>query len=177
MTTSPFFYIIIVGLIAVTYLGISEVYASQYPVIDAVRAYHDEKNRIAQLEYADGLPVPKQYPSLFITLPETIVCDNWIPVHGNVPEKGMLMWTIISGDYLQFVNVSHSPQLYLLNYFYLPCEGVGADAQINVTFMYLDLPNREPYDEVEKMSRVNGLTIERNYLFVQESFKITHDST
>jgi len=175
MTTSFFYLIIIIGLIAVTYLGISETYASQYPVIDPVRAYYDEKNRIAQLEYADGIPIPKQYPSLFITLPDKIVCDNWIPVHGNVPEKGMLFWTIVSNGWVSFANLSHDPQKSLINYFYLPCEETGENGQINVTFMYLDLPNREPYDEVEKASRVSGLTIDRYYLSVQESFKITHD--
>ncbi len=94
-------------------------------------AWYDDR----QQQYGVYGPAePVYYAGLTIAPLGTVQCDNWVPVKGIVPNNGILYFTIISGDYIGFHNVSHTGTSYLINYFWLPCT--GNDGMLYVTFMY-----------------------------------------
>jgi len=139
---------------------------SEVPIYkDPIREYYDLKH----LENMKRLPYqePVYYSAFFIEPIVKAKCNSWIPVYGIVPDKGLLVFSIISGDYVGFANVSHLTSYYLLNYFYLPCTGMD-HAQLNVTYIWNDNKDQEIYPN----TKVKDLGIDRHFIHASQSFKI-----
>lgn len=114
-------------------------------------------------------PRSSEFPAFYIELPDKIQCNNWIPVFGQVPEFGILTWTVISGEYLSFANLSN-PAFGLINYFYLECSSLLQDeGQLNVTFIYNDPKDKE----IAPNTKVKDLGIDRNFLYITKTFQIS----
>jgi len=102
-----------------------------YQYVNHKQVWYDERQQHAIY----GPPEPVYYPSFYFEPLGTVQCDNWIRVEGIVPTNGILYFTIMSGDYIGFHNVSHSKTGYLVNYFWLPCTD-AEDGALLATFMY-----------------------------------------
>lgn len=129
---------------------------------DPVREYYDMKQT-----HSIHPTEPVYYSGFEIDPIPTVECDSWIPVYGIVPDEGLLFFTIISGDYMGFANVSHNSNYYLMNYFYLPCTG-ASQAQLNITYIWNDNDDKEFYPN----TKVKDMGIDRHFLQISETFKI-----
>ena len=130
-----------------------------------IKEYYD--NRMAQ--YGTLLPLePVIYSSFYIEPIKSVQCDSWTPVYGLVPESGLLVFTVFSGDFIGYSNVSHMEQFWLINYFYLPCEGVEDFGQINITYIWNDNTDKE----FAPNTKVRDMGIDRHYLQLTQIFEI-----
>jgi len=129
---------------------------------DPVREYYDARN--ANSIYPSE---PVYYYGFEIDPIGVAECDSWVPVYGIVPDEGILFFTVISGNYTGFANVSHHDSYYLMNYFYLPCTGAD-QAQLNITYMWNDNDDQEFYPN----TKVKGLSIDRHFIQISQTFKI-----
>ena len=140
-----------------------EISKTPYPYVDPIREYYDNLQT-----YTLTAPEPVYYESFFIEPIGTVQCDSWTPVYGIIPESGLLVFTVISGDFIGYSNVSHMEQYYLQNYFYLPCDGVDDFGQIYITYIWNDKTD----SEFAPNTKVKNLTIDRGYLQIIHDFEI-----
>lgn len=131
------------------------------PYGDPVREYYASK----QLQQS---PPAVYYDSFYIKPIVTVQCDSWIPVYGMIPERGLLIFTVFSGDFIGYSNVSHSEKYYLINYFYLPCEGTDEFGQINVTYIWNDSTDHE----ISPNTKAKDMSIDRHFLQLSQTFQI-----
>lgn len=134
-----------------------------YPYVDPVLEYYDSR-----LHYSHSASEPVYYLSFFIAPLGTVQCDVWNPVYGIIPELGLLTFTVTSGDYIGYANVSHMEAFYLLNYFYLPCENIDQDGELYVTYTYNDNSDKEIYPN----TKVTDMGFDRSYLQITVPFKV-----
>jgi len=160
------FIFMIAGL---SYMGASLAHASQLEIwsdygepsktpiyVDHVRAWYDAKQ-----QHATGPPEPVYFSGFYVVIPKQVQCNSWVPVNGIIPKDGLLTFTVISGDYIGFSNVSHMSNSFLINYFWLPCNGADKGA-IYVTFIYSDYSN----------TIVKNLIIDKAYLQIEKQFEV-----
>ena len=136
---------------------------SETPIYkDPVREYYDSRQSHSLIP---SLPV--YYDGFMVDPINSAECNSWVPVYGIVPDEGILLFTIISGDYTALANVSHISSYYLLNYFYLPCTGTD-QAQLNVTYIWNDNDDQEYYPN----TKVKDMGIDRHFIQLSQTFKI-----
>lgn len=164
------FCIILVILVAVSSMIYITAYAepgekskTPYPYVDPIIEYYDNLQT-----YTLTAQEPVYYLSFFIAPLGTVQCDTWNPVYGIIPELGLLTFTITSGDYIGYANVSHMDSFYLLNYFYLPCENIDQDGELYVTYTYNDNTDMEIYPN----TKVINMGFDRSYLQITVPFKV-----
>lgn len=164
------FFIILIILVAVSSMIYIIAYAepgekskNPYPYTDPVREYYASRQH-----YSHSAPEPVYYPSFFIAPLGTVQCDTWNPVYGIIPQLGLLTFTVTSGDYIGYANVSHMESFYLLNYFYLPCENIDQDGELYVTYTYNDNTDMEIYPN----TKVTNMGFDMSYLQITVPFKV-----
>ena len=136
--------------------------------VNPARAYYDAKQAESREIRANLQPV--YYEAFVVNIPDKVECDTLVPIHGIVPETGLLTWTIVSGDYISYSNLSHSNQWSLLNYLYIPCDEITTkEATIYSTFIF----NETVHNEKEPNTKVKGLAIDRHFMHVEQEFQIT----
>ncbi len=136
-----------------------------YPYVDPIREYYDNKMANA-VDITKAKPV--YYQGFYIQPLREISCDQWTPVYGIVPKDGILTFTIHSGNAVVFSNVSHNYQFWLINYFYLPCEGIESTATLGVYFIYNDSTDQEIYPD----TKVKDLGFTSGAMFLQQTFNV-----
>jgi len=144
------------------YAEMGEKSKTPYPYVDPIMEYYDN------LSYRTTPYEPVYYESFFIEPIGTVQCDSWTPVYGIIPESGLLVFTVVSGDFIGYSNVSHMEQYYLQNYFYLPCDGVEDSGQIYITYIWNDKTD----SEFAPNTKVKNLAIDRGYLQIIHAFEI-----
>ena len=172
MTGNQFFLFLIGAVIVTSFIMASGAFAEPgepstqgtYPVIDPVLQYYEDKQEKAK--QLDRSSVQTHFGGFYVELPQKIECDNWIPVSGTVPVNGMLFFTVISGDFVGFHNVSHGDDQYLLNYFWLPCT-YAQEAGLIVTFIY-----NEDDQEIAPDTKAKNLTIDKPALYLERVFTV-----
>jgi len=101
-----------------------------WPYVDPIREYYDN------LDYRTTPHEPVYYPGFYIQPLNQVSC-GLVPVYGIIPPDGILTFTVIIDDYIQFSNVSHNSEFSLINYLQLPC-GLEGSAVLSVYFIYND---------------------------------------
>ena len=145
------------------YAEMGEKSKTPYPYVDPIIEWYD--NRMAQYGIL-FTPEPAYYPSFYIEPLGTISCNEWTPVYGIIPESGLLIFTVTSGDFIGYANVSHMEQFYLINYFYLPCNGVEESGELNVTYMWNDNTDKE----FSPNTKVKDMQYKNHFLYVKVPF-------
>ena len=151
------FFILVVLLITVSAVQVSAQEwngePSKIPIYhDPVREYYDAKQKLSTYPTE-----PVFYPGLYIEPLNEVSC-GWVPVYGIVPKDGILTFTIVSGDFIGWHNVSHNSQFNPINYFYLPCDGIGEEVTLRVYFIFNDPYDQEyhPNTKVKDMGFISG---------------------
>ena len=142
--------------------------AGHIPYVDPVRAYYDAKQ--AESREIRANVQPTYYEAFELYVPAKIECDTLVPIHGIVPHNGLLTWTIISGNFFQYTNLSNNSEWSLINYIYIPCDEITErKATISSTFIFND-----PKDnEIEPNTKVKDLRISSLFIHIQKEFEIT----